>query len=506
LPLYFFTKITFEYYDGSVQTYTLTASATEGGTISPNGNIIIGENQNKRFDFAANSNYMLSKVWVDQVENEEAVTNSYYTFNNITDNHTIHAEFAPATGNIHTITATAGAGGTVTPNGNVAVPENQNKRFEFTPDEHSKLFKVLIDNIENPQAVIDGYYLFTNVTTNHTIYAEFTAIGGFLVVYDDLLVGATIPVSTSYMDCSQHVQTIYPSWLLQSLVGKTIKKITFYTSTTSETFGGAVGSIKLMHTNASDLISGFLDVSQATEVYVGPITISNFLMSFEFKESFVYTGDNLLFDIQTKPGEPRNIIFYGSTEGYLSRYSFDFEGSHYENTHSFAPKTAFEYSSITNTYYTIVATAGVGGTIAPGGNISVLENEDKRFDFTPNANYKLLKVLVDGVEDNTALLNSYYIFNNVTANHTIYAEFSPIQAVLENPLQKVHVYTFNNVLYIINEEQIPLIGVEITDVMGRTIYHSSTVSNSIPLNLSKGVYVVRLFSNHTTLNTKIVTM
>ncbi|MEJ2663968.1 MAG: hypothetical protein P8107_07980, partial [Spirochaetia bacterium] len=77
---------------------------------------------------------------------------------------------------------------------------------------------------------------------------------------------------------------------------------------------------------------------------------------------------------------------------------------------------------ITPTKYTIVATAGTGGTISPYGSINVEEGSSQTFTVTPNSGYNIASVLVDGV-NNGAI--SSYTFSNVIANHTISASFSP---------------------------------------------------------------------------------
>jgi len=503
LPIAFYTKVTFEYYPISVQTYTITASATSGGSIDPSGIVTVGENQNKRFDFIPDANHILSKVWVDDVENATAVTNSYFIFNNVTDDHTVHAEFEPITGTSYTITASASIGGIITPNGNVAVPENEDKRFEFTPNTNYVLSKVLIDNQENLQALNAGYYIFEGVTSNHTIHAEFTSTVGTVVVADGTEINATVPVSTSYMDCEQHVQMIYLAEYLEGLMDQTITRIYFHSATAFETFGGAEGKIKIMHTNATSLASGFVTTNLATEVYSGAFKIENFLMVFEFSSLFKYTGGNLLIDVVVdQPGEPRNVIIYGASSEGLSRYSFSFEGSNYNNLHPITPKTTFEYALATS--YNITATATAGGSITPSGTVTVLENQDKRFDFTSNTNYKLSKVLIDNVENADALEDGYYTFTNVTSNHTIHAEFALIEAVQDNVFQNVQVYTVNNTLYVKKVQEIPLTSIEIMDMTGRKVYHSNEVASVMNLAYAKGIYVVRLTSGNSVLNTKIV--
>jgi hypothetical protein len=499
----FMLKVTFEYYPGDNPTYSIIATATTGGTINPSGQIPVEEHQNKRFDFEPNDNYFLSKVLVDNVEIPEAVTNSYYIFNDVTNNHTIRAEFELLPEDTYTIAASAGDGGKITPSGNVEVLPHQNKKFEFKPEECYELSRVLVDHAENFQALNDGYYIFTDVTDNHTIHAEFRLKGGFVIVADGTLSNGSVPISSSFMDCAQHVQMIYTEDMLQELVGKKINKMRYYAKGVgTETFGGVTGTINVMSTNANSLEPGFLDLSDAREIYSGPFAIANTLMDFEFSTPFTYTGGNILIDIATNSdGEPAHVEFWGIQTSYLSRYSFTYDGHYYNNLHAFTPKTMFEYelnSSI------ITASASTGGTISPSGEIIVYENNSRRFDFTPDANYLLSKVIVDNEENAQALIDHYYTFSNVTTDHTIHAEFTVIDAVSENVFQNIQVYAFNNTLHIINKQQLSLNAMEIIDMMGKIVYRSTTVPSSMNLNFSKGIYIVRLTSNDYISNTKII--
>jgi hypothetical protein len=259
-----------------------------------------------------------------------------------------------------------------------------------------------------------------------------------------------------------------------------------------------------MHTTSTNLIAGFLNTELATEVYSGPIAISGLLLEFVFSAPYQYTGTNLLIDITTTPGEPRNIIFYGTSTSELSRYSFTFEGVTYNSTHPFTPKTTFEYTTVNTNSYTITATASAGGTITPTGDVVVLENQNKRFDFYPNMHYVLSKVLIDGAENPQAVSDGYYTFTNITDNHTIHAEFEPETAVVEKSLQDIKVYAYQNSLYVINEQQVPLKKIDIFDIIGRTIYSSSVVTSSMNLNFAKGVYMVRLINDDYVNITKII--
>ncbi|HEX4405513.1 MAG TPA: MYXO-CTERM sorting domain-containing protein [Polyangia bacterium] len=74
----------------------------------------------------------------------------------------------------YTIGASAGAHGTVSPSGSVALNQNENQAFTFTPDLGYAVGDVSVDG----ESVGDGpSYAFTNVTANHTLAVSFAAPG-----------------------------------------------------------------------------------------------------------------------------------------------------------------------------------------------------------------------------------------------------------------------------------------------------------------------------------------
>lgn len=74
--------------------------------------------------------------------------------------------------------------------------------------------------------------------------------------------------------------------------------------------------------------------------------------------------------------------------------------------------------------HTILATAGAGGSITPSGSVVVNQGDNQSFTITPDANYEIADVLVDGISVGSV---ASHTFNNVTANHTIAASFTAIQ-------------------------------------------------------------------------------
>jgi len=92
-----------------------------------------------------------------------------HTFTNVTADHTISASFAL---NTFTITASAGAGGTISPSGPVVVNQGADQSFTITANSGFSIADVLVDG-GSVGAV--GSHTFTNVTADHTIAASFVA-------------------------------------------------------------------------------------------------------------------------------------------------------------------------------------------------------------------------------------------------------------------------------------------------------------------------------------------
>ena len=91
----------------------------------------------------------------------------------------------PATGSNYshyTIKATAGAGGSISPNGNVSVREGSDRTFTITPDKGYAVSNVKIDG-KSIGAVKS--YTFENVRRNHTIEVSFARANEFIDVPSD---------------------------------------------------------------------------------------------------------------------------------------------------------------------------------------------------------------------------------------------------------------------------------------------------------------------------------
>lgn len=75
--------------------------------------------------------------------------------------------------------------------------------------------------------------------------------------------------------------------------------------------------------------------------------------------------------------------------------------------------------------FTVTATAGQGGTISPSGAVEVVTGHDQVFTVTADEGYEVDTVAVDGVAAQLAA-DGTYVFENVTADHTIEATFKQV--------------------------------------------------------------------------------
>jgi len=159
----------------AINTFTITATAGENGTITPE-EATVNYGANAEFTITPATGYHIVSVMVDETENvTETViaAEGVYTFENVTANHTIAAAFAI---NNYIITATAGDNGTITP-AQVSVNYGASQEITITANDGYRIASVMVDETEDVTAqVVDGVYTFENVTADHTIAASFEAI------------------------------------------------------------------------------------------------------------------------------------------------------------------------------------------------------------------------------------------------------------------------------------------------------------------------------------------
>ncbi|MCL1901061.1 MAG: fibronectin type III domain-containing protein [Firmicutes bacterium] len=113
-------------------------------------------------------------------------------------------------------------------------------------------------------------------------------------------------------------------------------------------------------------------------------------------------------------------------------FSHNFTGLDFEAEYTFMVRavniagfgeTAAVYGVVPDYFeYEITASSGLNGSILPGST-SVEEGSEIKFTFAPNTGYEIDEVLIDGVNNITAVNAGSYTFSNVLSEHTISVTF-----------------------------------------------------------------------------------
>jgi hypothetical protein len=297
-------------------TFTITASAGAGGSISPSGAVNVTQGANQSFTITPASCFHIADVLVDG-GSIGAVAG--HTFTNVQANHTIAASFAPD--GPYKLSSSAGPGGTINPNGSTVVGCGDTLLFTITPSDSCHVIADVLVDGGSVGAV--STFMFANVHANHSIAASFS--------------------STSL-------------------------------------------ALSAVHTNASctGVSDGSID-----------LTVTGGVPGFTYAWSNSATTEDIS----------------ALAAGIYSVTVTDSRGCQASLSDTIGVDTR-----------TIVATAGANGAIAPSGSVSVTCGSNAVFNFTPDPGYVVDQVVVDGGNVTPA---PSFTFTTVTVNHTIHVTFKP---------------------------------------------------------------------------------
>jgi hypothetical protein len=147
--------------------YAITTIAGADGSITPGGVVLVDFAADQSFSIVPSTGYYVDSLIVDGVSVDSTTS---YTFLNVRSNHSIRAVFRILQ---FSITASAGAHGTILPAGVTMVDYGSSQRFTIFPDPSYCLDTLRVDGIR-----VDSVagYTFANVTANHSIDAQFVLL------------------------------------------------------------------------------------------------------------------------------------------------------------------------------------------------------------------------------------------------------------------------------------------------------------------------------------------
>jgi hypothetical protein len=379
--------------------YTITASAGTGGSISPSGDQSVSAGGSAHFDITADPGYQVLSVIVDGV-NKGAQTG--YTLTNVQANHTLAAYFKPIT---YTITASAGTGGGISSPGVNTVNPGSDMTFTITPAAGYHIADVLVDSASVGAVTT---HPFNGINANHTISATFAANPSYTITASAGQNGSISPSgNVSVLGGTTQTFTFTPQagYRVADVIvdGTThLGKVSSYTFTDvqaahmiSASFTPDVYSIVATAKNSDSTIPGN-----------GSITVNG-----NPPPATVNAGDSITYTITANPGwMVYSVLVDGVQKGGISSYTF---------TNVQASHTIEAY--VKPITYAVTASAGSGGTISPAGTSTFAIHDNPIYAITPNAGYSVADVTVDGVSKGAI---TSYTFTDIQANHTISATFS----------------------------------------------------------------------------------
>lgn len=385
----------------AINTYTVFAYA-HGGTVSPNGTIIVEYGQSQTFEFIPNDEYGLSNVFVDnrvvQVEGDS------YTFENITSNHTIVVVFSPLNLTKYTIVSQASEHGSISPSGNVRVVEGDDQQFTIEPDEHYYIASVVVDG--DSVDLVDEY-TFVNVTSDHTISATFD-------IYKHVIVasagehGSISPAGEVMVDEGSDATFEFEPEEGYWVANVVVDGDTIFTHENDYTIENVLTD--------REIVVNFEPLPQWT---ITAIAETNGTISPEGIQ-YVMHGQSIEFTFLPDDGYMVGRVVVDGATVAVDGNTYTFEnvtGNHYI------------FVSFRTFAYFITTIVGEHGQVSPSGVVEVEPGESQTFNFIPDVGYMVDSVHVDGM--NVMFSGNSYTFNSVTENHVLEVSFTHINVDVE---------------------------------------------------------------------------
>lgn len=424
-------------------TFTIDTFSDGNGVISPS--VTVNKGENKIITLTPNEGFEVSTLIVD---GQSVVLSDNYTFINVTANHTISVTFKRKN---YTITTLAGNGGIISSSSIVSY--GSSITISITPSIGYELDVLMVDSV-----VVNSSSSFTisNVNSNHSISATFK-IKTYLITTSSGLNG-NISSSVTVNHGSKASITITPDigFEIESLrvdnvivtpvlnyvfsdvredhsVSATFKSVTYLISTSSNG-NGSISSNILVNSgsNSTIIITPNIGYGVSSIIVDGvsvPISLSytfnnvkaNHTISVSFVAGYsvissagingsisagatVNSGSNLTFTITPAENYIIDLLTVDGVEVSSSLiYTFNNITSNHTINVTFKIKT-----------YQITSSSDLNGTIS--ANVIVSHGEGITFIMTPNSNYEINELKVDGVVVASTLS---YTFTNVVMPHSI---------------------------------------------------------------------------------------
>lgn len=382
----------------TVESYDITATAGEGGTITAeglaDGKVSVTEGESATFTITANDGYEVSDVKVDGTSVGKRTS---YTFENVTAAHTIEATFAftnYTAANPFEFPATKGTTKTLE-------AEHATELINSNDSDSDPSWPL---GLGTGDWASNGKFLNGMAYKDYAKYAYVATVPGTYTVTGTYRAGAANKLAFSEENRKiTATQVDCPSTSENSSL--TVKTFTL--------------TLEVTEAGAGTLILTAPDTNKAPQLDKFDIVLTK-------------TADEAdLTELQTAITNAEAILNAADKDKYSAAALVELQelvnaGKRLTTASSQADVDA-KKAEITaktadiQTQFTITATAGEGGKIAPTGATKVYKGTSKAFTITPNAGYHVDSLTVDGTAVNVV---TEYTFSDVTANHTIAVTFA----------------------------------------------------------------------------------
>ena len=307
----------------------------------------------------------------------------------VDDNKVVTATFSLQ---IHTIAATAGPNGSLTPSGIVNVNYGSSQAYTITPNACYRIDSVVVNGTYRGTM---SSYTFNNVRGDSTIRAVFK-LNTYTITPTAGSNGSISPSTPTTVNCGSN-QTITiapnPCYRIDSVI-------------VNGTYRGTMSSYTFNNIRGDSTIRVVFKLNTYT---VTPTAGPNGSISPATPTS-VNCGSNQTFTITPSTNyNTDSVIVNGTYKGTVSSYTFN------NVRGDSAIRAVFKIKT-----YTLTPTVTNGGTISPSIPITLNYGASQRFTFTYNPGYRVDTVKVDGVKVDSTI---GYTFSNVADNHTISVKF-----------------------------------------------------------------------------------
>ena len=371
----------------ALNSYTATASAGSGGSITPSGATALNYGASQSYTIAADIGYGIADVKVDGVS---VGSIGSYSFSNINTNHTIAASFAI---NNYSITASTGAGGSITPNGATTVNYGASQAYTVTAAAGYGIADVKVDGISVGPV---GTYSFASVSANHSISATF-ALNSYTITASAGTGGSITPSGATTLNYGAS-----QSYTIVAATGYGIADVKVDGASV-----GSVGSYSFASVSANHTISAtfaLISYTITASAGVGGSITPNGAATVNYGASQAYTI------IAAAGYGIADVKVDGTSVGPVGSYSFASVSANHTISATFVLNS-----------YTITSSTGPGGSITPLGVTTLNFGASQSYTIAAATGYGIADVKVDGVSVGAV---SSYNFGNVTAGHSIVAAFA----------------------------------------------------------------------------------